>query len=188
MSKRRSQEQFFQELTQLLITEGISGLTIAEMAARLKCSRRRLYEIAASKEEIFTKVCEQVLNNHLQKSLLAAHKESKADAAISIYLRSALNTSGLAKAALIDLDSLEEGRAVFDAYQTARIRGLQEMMVRGMEEGVLAPHHPRAISEALIGAAFRLRDQNFLEEEGLSIGDAFNEFYNVILHGLLKRA
>ncbi|MFT0849575.1 TetR/AcrR family transcriptional regulator [Achromobacter sp. F4_2707] len=187
MSKRRSQEQFFQELTQLLITEGISRLTIAEMAARLKCSRRRLYEIAPSKEEIFTKVCEQVFNGNLQRSLLAASKQDRPDAAISVYLRSALNSSGMSKAALIDLDNLVEGRAIFDAYQKARMHALQDLMRKGMEEGVLMPHHPRAISEALLGAAFRLRDQKFLEEEGLSIGDAFNEFYNVILHGLLKR-
>ncbi|KAA0889419.1 TetR/AcrR family transcriptional regulator [Pusillimonas sp. ANT_WB101] len=187
MIMRRSQDAFLKELTQLLIAEGISGLTIADMAARLKCSRRRIYEIAPSKEELFVKVCEQVFAASLEKSHAVARKEKNAAAAISAYLNATLNATGLSKPALIDLDRLEAGRAVFDAYQVARINGLELMIEEGVRQGVLVAHHPRLVSEAILGAAFRIRNQRFLSETGFTIGDAFTQFYDLILNGLLKK-
>ncbi|HBO81229.1 MAG TPA: TetR family transcriptional regulator, partial [Cupriavidus sp.] len=53
MATRRTDEAFLEELTHLLITTGVSTLTIGEMAQRMRCSRRRLYEIATTKEELF---------------------------------------------------------------------------------------------------------------------------------------
>ncbi len=61
MATRRTDEAFLEELTHLLITTGVSSLTIGEMAQRMRCSRRRLYEIAETKEELFVHVCRNVL-------------------------------------------------------------------------------------------------------------------------------
>lgn len=187
MAKRRSEQDFMQELTDLLRTEGISNLTIADIAQRLHCSRRRIYEIASTKEELFLSVCQRVFNATLDKGYAVASKETDAAKAISAYMRAALNASGLSKIALIDLDSSAEGRAVFDTYQIARIRGLESMIEEGVRQGVLVQHNPRLVSEAILGAAVRLRNQQFLTETGFKIGDAFNEFYEIILNGLLKK-
>jgi hypothetical protein len=76
---------------------------------------------------------------------------------------------------------------VFDAYQLSRVRGLESMIEAGVREGLMAPHNPRVVSEAILGAAHRLRNQEFLQETGMKIGDAFSEFYEIILNGLLVR-
>lgn len=187
MAKRRTEEVFLKELTALLIVEGVSSLTIADIAQRMQCSRRRIYEIAATKEELFVNICRQVLNANLEKGFAAARGEADGAKAIATYLRATLNASGLSKAALTDLDSTESGRAVFDAYQLARVRGLEDMIDDGVRQGLLVPHNPRVISEAILGAAHRLRNQRFLEETGLSIGAAFTEFYEIVLNGLLVK-
>lgn len=187
MAKRRTEEVFLKELTALLIVEGVSSLTIADIAQRMQCSRRRIYEIAATKEELFVNICRQVLDANLEKGFAAARGEADGAKAIATYLRATLNASGLSKAALTDLDSTESGRAVFDAYQLARVRGLEDMIDDGVRQGLLVPHNPRVISEAILGAAHRLRNQRFLEETGLSIGAAFTEFYEIVLNGLLVK-
>ncbi|MCY1517419.1 hypothetical protein D9M68_521000 [compost metagenome] len=187
MVKRRTDEVFIKELTALLIVEGVSTLTIGDIAQRMQCSRRRLYEIAATKEELFVSICRQVLDANLEKGFAAARGEADGAKAIATYLRATLNASGLSKAALTDLDSTESGRAVFDAYQLARVRGLEDMIDDGVRQGLLVPHNPRVISEAILGAAHRLRNQRFLEETGLSIGAAFTEFYEIVLNGLLVK-
>jgi AcrR family transcriptional regulator len=187
MAKRRTEEVFLKELTALLIVEGVSSLTIADIAQRMQCSRRRIYEIAATKEELFVNICRQVLDANLEKGFVAARGEADGAKAIATYLRATLNASGLSKAALTDLDSTESGRAVFDAYQLARVRGLEDMIDDGVRQGLLVPHNPRVISEAILGAAHRLRNQRFLEETGLSIGAAFTEFYEIVLNGLLVK-
>jgi len=187
MSSKRTDEAFLAELTALLIKEGVSGLTIGALAERLQCSRRRLYSIAATKEEIFLLVCRRVLDQNLARGFKAAEGAPDAALAIAAYLRATLNSSGLSRVALIDLDSTEAGRRVFDAYQYARVHGLETMIEEGARQGVLAAHNPRLVSEAILGAAHRLRNQQFLQDTGLTIGDAFNEFYSLILDGLLVK-
>lgn len=187
MAKRRTDAEFIQELTSLLIVEGVSGLTVADIAQRMQCSRRRIYEIAATKEELFVQICRQVLAANLEKGFSAARGEADGARAIAMYLRATLNASGLSKKALKDLDATESGRAVFDDYQLARVRGLEAMIEDGVRQGLLARHHPRLVSEAILGAAHRLRNQQFLEESGLTIGAAFTEFYEIVLNGLLLK-
>jgi len=128
MATRRTDEAFLEELTHLLITTGVSSLTIGEMAQRMRCSRRRLYEIAETKEELFVHVCRNVLEANLEKGYAAAKRAPDAARAISAYMHATLNATGLSKAALTDLDAIETGRKVFDDYQLARVRGLESMI------------------------------------------------------------
>lgn len=187
MATRRTDEAFLEELTHLLITTGVSSLTIGEMAQRMRCSRRRLYEIAETKEELFVHVCRNVLEANLEKGYAAARRAPDAARAISAYMHATLNATGLSKAALSDLDAIETGRKVFDDYQLARVRGLESMIEEGVRQGLMATHNPRLVSEAILGAAHRLRNQQFLQQTGMKIGDAFSEFYELILNGLLVR-
>ncbi|SPA01868.1 conserved hypothetical protein [Cupriavidus taiwanensis] len=187
MATRRTDEDFIQDLTRLLCSEGVSSLTIGEIAQRMRCSRRRLYEIAPTKEALFVGICRDVLAANLERGFAAARGERDAARAVSGYLHAALNTSGLSKAALADLDAIDSGRAVFDAYQLARVRGLESLLEAGMRQGQMAPHNPRLVSEAILGAAHRLRSQQFLKDTGMKMGDAFSEFYEIILNGLLCR-
>src|SRR4051812_8968716 len=48
-------------LEQLFLQEGFRSVTVDELAARLKCSKRTLYEVASSKQELFLLVVERWL-------------------------------------------------------------------------------------------------------------------------------
>ena len=45
-------EELLDELMELLLTEGFAGFTLDDLAARLRCSKRTLYALAASKEQL----------------------------------------------------------------------------------------------------------------------------------------
>ncbi|NYT62485.1 TetR/AcrR family transcriptional regulator [Alcaligenaceae bacterium] len=186
--ERRTKEEFIQELTTLLITEGVSSLTIADIAARLNCSRRRIYEIAPTKEEVFIKICSDVFNKTLERGYRLARAETAPVNIIRAYMHGTLNTSGMTKACFIDLDSTAQGKAVFDAYQEQRVQGLEGIIDAGVKAGVFTSYNSRLVSEAILGAAHRLRNQQFLAETGMTIGDAFNSFYTLVLEGLLHRS
>ena len=183
---RRTEHEFKRDLNALLITEGISSLTIADIATRLKCSKRRIYQIAPTKEALFLEVCKTVLNESLERGYAKAQAETEPEKEISAYLQATLNASGMKKACFVDLDATVEGRKLFDDYQLARIRGLEEIIEKGVRQNVFSSTNPRLVSEAILGAAHRLRNQALLAEMGVSIGDAFSEFYTLILHGLLN--
>ena len=45
-------EQLFDALVELLLAEGFAHLTLDDLAARLRCSKRTLYALAGSKEQL----------------------------------------------------------------------------------------------------------------------------------------
>src|SRR3954453_12425062 len=45
-------EQLFDELVALLLADGFAHLTLDDIAARLRCSKRTLYALAGSKEQL----------------------------------------------------------------------------------------------------------------------------------------
>ena len=67
MKKFLDDEAFHAELTNLFLSEGMRALTVGSIAARLRCSRRRLYELAQTKEELFC----QVTQRHFDTALAA---------------------------------------------------------------------------------------------------------------------
>ena len=50
---------------------------------------------------------------------------------------------------------------------------------------MFAPCHGLVVSELILGAALRLRRPAFLAQANLTIEEAFQEFYRVLLGGLL---
>ena len=53
MSRTRTRRaELFDGLVALLLAEGFSALTLDELAARLRCSKRTLYALAGSKEQL----------------------------------------------------------------------------------------------------------------------------------------
>ena len=47
-------DELFDALVDLLLAEGFSGFTLDDVAARLRCSKRTLYGLAGSKEQLVT--------------------------------------------------------------------------------------------------------------------------------------
>lgn len=188
IGSRRSADAFMQQLVALVTQEGISGLTVGEIAARLQCSRRRLYDLASTKEELLRVVAREVFDDVLRQGAVAATGQTDAAAAVVTYLHVGVTAAArLSPAFRADLEATAEGRAVFDDYQEARRKGLQTLIDAGAASGRLVPHNAAVIAEAALGAAHRLRQPRVLQHAGVSMETAFSEFYAVLTMGLLPR-
>lgn len=188
MQTRRTDEEFAQQLSELVKREGISELSVAQIAARLRCSRRRLYALAPTKEGLLHRVAAEHFDRMLREGFEAAAREGDAGRAIAAYLRVGVTwTTTLSQAFLRDLEASAEGRALFDRFQHARAEGGQRIVEEGISSGAFNAHNPAVAIEVLLGAALRLRRPDFLERSGLSISQAFDEAYSIVLGGLLAR-
>lgn len=186
MKTRRTDEEFLQQLSGLLKTEGISGLSVAEIAARLQCSRRRLYALAPTKEGLLHLVAQAHFDGMLREGFEAAAREQDPARAIAAYLNVGVtSTAGLGQAFLQDLEASPEGRDIFDRYQHARADGGRRIVEEGIRRGDFNAHNPLLAMEVLLGASLRLRRPEFLAKAGLTISEAFEEAYSIILGGLL---
>lgn len=186
MKTTRTDDEFADQLSALVKAEGISELSVAQIASRLRCSRRRLYALAPTKEGLLHLVARAHLERMLREGFEAAAHESTPGRAIAAYLHVGVtSTTGLSQAFLRDLESSPEGRAIFDRYQHARAEGVRSIVEEGIRRGDFNAHNPRVAAEVLLGAALRLRQPEFLAKAGLTISQAFDEAYSLILGGLL---
>lgn len=187
MSSRRNPDDFQQELFDLVRQEGIADLTVGEIARRLRCSRSRLYAMAETKEELFLSVARRYLDSLLEASDAITVVDGDAVAAITRYLDIGVRASALLGVPFLrDLDASRAGRRLFDAYQAQRGQGLARLVEQGVAQGVFHPRHAALVAEILMGAALRIRRTRFLARTGLTLEEAFSEFYALLLHGLLK--
>lgn len=186
MRTTRTDEEFVQQLSELLKAEGISGLSVAQIAARLRCSRRRLYAVAPTKERLLHVVAQAHFDGMLREGFEAAAREADTARVIAAYLHVGVtSTTRLSQAFLRDLEASDEGRAIFDRYQLARADGVRRIVEDGIRRGELNAHNALVAAEVLLGASLRLRRPEFLARARLTISAAFDEAYSIILGGLL---
>lgn len=189
MKKRLSNDEFLDALTELLLAEGISGLTVGEIAARMHCSRRRLYDVAQTKEEIFCATVERFFGQVLGKGEALASREKDLTVALAAYLNVGVQAaSRISVPFLKDLEGTPAAKSAFDNYQHARTVRLSQLVDEGVRQGVFVSCHGQLVSELIFGAALRLRRPTFLARADLSIEEAFQEFYRLLLGGLLTDA
>jgi AcrR family transcriptional regulator len=185
MARAKSEEEFLDSLTELLLAEGIEGLTVGEIASRVHCSRRRLYELAQTKEEIFLAVVQHFFNGLLAEGD-AIGAERDQTAAIAAYLAVGVRAAHRMSARFLkEVETSAPASAIFDRYQQRRTLGLSELVDDGVRKGVFVSCHGLVVSELILGAALRLRRPAFLANANLTLEEAFQEFYRVLLNGLL---
>ncbi len=179
-------EQFFEELTQLFLLEGMSNLTVADIAARLRCSRRRLYALAATKEELFHAIAQRHFDHVLDESDAALKQADDLPRVMATYLEiGAQASSRFSMQFLRDLEGSEQGRVLFDDYQLQRTTRLCELIDQGVASGVFVRCHGLVVAEFIRGAARQIRSPDFLARAGVTMNEAFHEFYRILLGGLL---
>lgn len=189
MKRKLTEDEFFEALTNLLLAEGIKSLTVGEIASRLRCSRRRLYDIAKTKEEIFSATVERFFGSVLEEGEALIRSEQNRPAAIAAYLDVGVRAAArISVQFLKDVEDSKSARTIFDNYQHARTMRLSQLIDEGVREGIFVPCHGLVVSELILGAALRLRRPAFLAQANLTIEEAFQEFYRVLLSGLLADA
>lgn len=187
MRTTRSNEEFLAELADLIKREGVSSLGVGEIAARLRCSRRRLYEVADTKEGLLLEVARMQFQDSLAAGFEAAVAENDPARSLVAYLNAGVRSAETLGAAFLDdLQQSEEGRSMFDDYQLARSKGSREILEAGVRCGEFKPMNFDVVTEVLLGAAFRLRNPDFLRRARLTVPEAFSEAYELVLQGLVK--
>jgi AcrR family transcriptional regulator len=81
------QQELLDALEEIFEKEGFRKVTMAELAARLRCSRRTFYELAGSKEELFLRVLERLLGRIRRLGDEAAGELQDPGARLEAFLR-----------------------------------------------------------------------------------------------------
>ena len=180
-------ERLVADLEVIFLEEGFRRCRISELAERLKCSKRTLYEVAASKQELVLLVIERWLERVRQLGWSGALEHEDPAKRISAYLSPGVTESRRASRAFLeDIQTLRPALLVLEAHQRERAKVLREILDDGIRRGRFRPFHTKLVAEIFLAAVSRINEPKVLEAAQLTFSDAFGELFDLILNGIIK--
>ena len=177
--------EFLNQLEQLFLKEGFSAITVGELAKRLKCSRRRLYEYSDSKEGLFLLVAERFFDGIRQDGWRRASEKSTASEKIQAYLDAgSAGATRLTDRFQQDIVDIKSGLEVYDRHQRLRVAGLREIIDDGIASGEFSGFHSYLVAEMMLLITARIREPDFQKSSGMTYAEALLELTRIIRHGM----
>lgn len=173
------------ELESLILREGFLHLRTEDLARRLHCSKRTLYRLARTREDLFELIIEKWLTRIREDGLAAIRSADAVPQAVSGYLHAAVTDTRDASPAFVrDLARFPAGTRRLMLHQKKRIAGLEKLIDEGVRTGAFRGVHARLVAEVLLVAVARIVDPELLAGCELTMSEAFGELYNIFEYGM----
>lgn len=181
------QERLLDALETLFLDEGFRDVTVAELARRLRCSRRSFYELAPSKDALFLRVFDRYLRR-LRDAGQRGAAGLGGEAAIAVYLAPALEAARkLSTRAMVDVQSHPPARTMWERHTRERMAGLQALIEACARAGDFRSVDAYLVAEVMSASLRRIGEPDFLARAATTYRDAVRELYSLLLRGLEKR-
>jgi AcrR family transcriptional regulator len=178
-------ERLLEELEHVFLRDGFLHYRTEELARRLHCSKRALYQIAPSRERLFEVVIERWLAKLRRAGVEAAVQTADPLEAVTGYLGAAVVATRDAGAQFVrDLSRSPATYRRLMSHQRERIAGLERLIERGTRAGQFRGVHPKLVAEVMLNAVAQMVDPELLARVGLTMSEAFAELYDIVEHGL----
>lgn len=172
----------------LILAEGFRHLTVGATAARLGCSRRTLYDLAPSKDDLVALAVERYLARFLDDCLteIGRHRSPARQLEAAAALVTA-RFAGLSDAFTADVVATPRTAALVATFAGRFADGLEAVVETGVRQGTFRRVHPRLVAEAILGLVDRLQDPAVLRGLGLSYDEAARQVAGLFLDGIRTR-
>lgn len=182
------QEELLDELEKLMTTEGFRNLTLSDMSDHLHCSRRTLYELAPTKDDLVALVVSRFLDRNYQQGIEAMAPHGTASGRIEGFTRAVVEDAHRTSVAFAD-DTFRSARtASLIANYDQRCVSLVENLIRsGQNDGELRGVHATLAAEGLMAGIARVQDNTVLSVLGLNYGQAVTQIVDIFLDGIRQR-
>ncbi len=178
-------ERLLEELEHVFLRDGFLHYRTEELARRLHCSKRALYQVAPSRERLFEVVIERWLAKLRLAGVEAAAGAVDPLEAVTGYLGAAVVATRDAGAQFVrDLSRSPATYRRLMSHQRERIAGLERLIERGTRTGDFRGVHPKLVAEVMLNAVAQMVDPELLARVGLTMSQAFAELYDIVEHGL----
>jgi AcrR family transcriptional regulator len=183
------QTEVLDALEALIRAEGFRHLTVADIAARLACSRRTLYELAPSKDELVALTVRRYLDALVSDAFatIARHRsparQLEAGAELVVH-----QLASLSPAFTGDLGTTARTAELVTAFAQQFADGLAGVVAAGIEQGQFRRVHPHLVAEAILALVDRFLNPAVLERLGLSYDEAARQITRLFLDGIRHRS
>ncbi len=169
----------------MVLREGFASLGVSEIANRLSCSKRTLYDLAPSKRELVLLVLDRFFGRIRRDAASAMESAGDAQQRIYAYLQAGVRAAeNLHPTTVADIHRWPPARAIWQEHVRLRIEGLSKLIDSGTRAGVFRKIPPAFVAEMVFASINRLREPDFYDSTDLTISEAFDELYGMLLAAL----
>jgi AcrR family transcriptional regulator len=182
----RRQEEVLDVIEDVFYHEGLRQVTVGELASRARCSRRTLYELAASKEELFLLVLDRLMRRLARTARDAVANEEDPVDRVSAYLRGGLFVLEPFSSAFSEaIEGYPPAGWLFDHHWTAAIDSLVGLINDAIARGAFRDDlRPDVAAQGIVGGTRRLMEPSFLNSFDGSAAEALDDFFSMMVSGM----
>lgn len=173
------------QLEALFLEEGFAGVSVRELAAHVGCSRRTLYELAPSKDDLVLLVLDRFLQRVGRGALQAIDSTAPFADQLHAYITGAADLSRVTDTFAEDLADEPAARRLFDRHFDY-VRAITERLVRGgIEAGEFRPVAPEIVARVLSGAALYFSQTGLFTETTIDFESAVETLVDLVNRSLV---
>lgn len=177
--------ELFDALLDLLLAEGFADLTLDELAGRLRCSKRTLYALAGSKEQLVRAAVVRFFERATTRVEAAvAAVDAPADR-VATYLRAVAAELAPASARFVDdVAAFPPAAEVYARNTEAAARRVGELIREGVAAGAFRDVPVSFAAEVIASTMVAIQQRRIAGATGLADAEAYEALAALLLHGL----
>ncbi|GAA1200919.1 TetR/AcrR family transcriptional regulator [Pseudonocardia alaniniphila] len=178
-------EQLFDTLEELLLAEGFAHFTLDDLAARLHCSKRTLYALAGSKEQLVRAAVVHFFRGATERVEAALAAQSDPRRRVGTYLGAVATELAPASPRFVeDVAAFPPAAEVYARNTRAAARRVQQLVDEGVEAGVFRDVHTGFVADVVTSVMVRIQQRQVAAATGLDDAEAYARLAELLLHGL----
>jgi AcrR family transcriptional regulator len=180
--------ELFDALIDLLLSEGFAHLTLDDVAARLRCSKRTLYALAGSKEQLVRAAVVHFFERATDRVEAAVAARTDPEQRLAAYLRAVADELAPASARFVDdMAAFPPAAEVYARNTEAAARRVGELIAEGVAAGAFRRDVPVSFAAEVITATMvGIQQRRVAASTGLGDAEAYEALAALLLHGLTR--
>ncbi|GAA4832146.1 TetR/AcrR family transcriptional regulator [Kitasatospora sp. NPDC048365] len=179
--------ELFEDLVALLIGEGFAQFTLDDLAGRLHCSKRTLYGLAGSKEQLVRAAVVHFFRRATERVEAALAAETDPAGRLAAYLRAvAAELAPVSPGFFDDVAAFEPAAEVYERNTRAAAARIGQLIEEGVAAGAFREVHVAFAAEVISSVMVRIQQRQVAAATGLADAAAYAHLAELLLHGLTR--
>lgn len=180
-------DELFDQLVTLLLAEGFGELTLDDLAARLHCSKRTLYGLADSKEQLVRAAVVHFFRHATVEVEAQVARHADPAERLVAYLGAVAHQLAPASPTFFDdVAAFQPAAEIYERNTRAAARRVSELIDDGVRSGAFRPVHVALAADVITSAMVRIQTRQVAFATGLDDATAYEQLAELLLHGLRK--
>ncbi len=170
------------QLVDLVLAEGFLQLTMDNFAHRLGCSKRTLYALADSKEQLATTAVRHFFRRSSLAVDAAIDRTRTPARRVTRYLEAVAEALRPASRAFrVDVAAFGPARELYEANTAAAAARVRQLIDEGTEAGAFRTVPGDFVAEVITATMFRITSGEIGQATGLTDAEAYTELARLVI-------